>query len=91
LGRSLQVIIGSLKGIYKKQASKVALQPLIEHYGYVRLVQVPERVSTKSFAFLIIGNSKPNDVGAQGTFQSDTFGDLYTLAWDVRSRLLSAA
>jgi len=35
----------------------------------MRFAQVPERVSTTSFVVLIIGNSKSNDLGAQGTFK----------------------
>ena len=37
---------------------KGALQLLINRYGYIRFAEVPERVSTKSFVVLIIGNSK---------------------------------
>jgi len=48
---------------------KGALQLLINRYGYIRFTQVPERVSTKSFVVLIIGNSKSNHFGAQGTFK----------------------
>jgi len=36
-------------------------------YGYIRFSQVPERISTKSFVVLIIGNSKSNHLGAQDT------------------------
>jgi len=35
----------------------------------MRFAQVPERVSTKSFVVLIIGNSKSNHFGAHGTFK----------------------
>jgi len=37
--------------------------------GKLRFAQVPERISTKSFVVLIIGNSKSNHLGAQGTFK----------------------
>jgi len=47
---------------------KGALQLLMNRYGWIRFAQVPERVSTKSFVVLIIGNSKSNHLGAQGTF-----------------------
>ena len=47
---------------------KGALQLLINCDGYIRFAQVPERVSTKSFVVLIIGNSKSSHSGAQGTF-----------------------
>jgi len=49
---------------------KGALQLRGERYRQIRFAQVPERVSTKSFVVLIIGNSKSNHLGAQGTFQS---------------------
>ena len=49
---------------------KGALQLLINRYGKIRFAQVPERVSTKSFVVLIIGNSKSFHLGAQGTFKS---------------------
>jgi len=42
----------------------------MNRYGLIRVAQVPERVSTKSFVVLIIGNSKSNRLGAQGTFDS---------------------
>jgi len=45
-----------------------ALQLLINLYGEIRFAQVRERVSTKSFVVLIIGNSRSNHLGAQGTF-----------------------
>jgi len=35
----------------------------------IRFAQVPERVSTKSFVVLIIGNSKSFHLGAQDTFK----------------------
>jgi len=44
---------------------KGALQLLINR----RFAQVPERVSTRSFVVLIVGNSKPFHLGAQGTFK----------------------
>jgi len=37
--------------------------------GYIGFAQAPERVSTKSFVILIIGNSKSNNLDAQGTFK----------------------
>jgi len=37
--------------------------------GKIRFAQVPERVSTKSFVVLVIGNSKSNHLGAQGTLK----------------------
>jgi len=40
----------------------------MNRYGSIRFAQVPERVSTKSFVVLTIGNSKSNHLGAQGTF-----------------------
>jgi len=49
---------------------KGALQLLINRYGLIRFAQVPERVLTKSFVVLIIGNSKSFHIGAQGTFNS---------------------
>ena len=45
-----------------------ALQLLVNRYGKIRFAQVPERGSTKSFVVLIIGHSKSNHFGAQGTF-----------------------
>jgi len=44
-----------------------ALQLLMNRYGLTRFAQVPERASTKGFVVLIIGNSKSNHFGAQGT------------------------
>ena len=41
----------------------------MNRHGYIRFAQVPERVSTKSFVVLIIGNSKSFHLGAQGTFK----------------------
>jgi len=35
---------------------------------------IPERVSTKGFVVLIIGNSRSNHSGAQGTFNEDRKG-----------------
>jgi len=51
---------------------KGALQQLINSYGYIRSAHVHERASTKSFVVLIIGNSKSNHFGAQGTFKAST-------------------
>jgi len=48
---------------------KRALQRLINRYGYICLAQVPERVLTKTFVVLIIGNSKSFHLGVQGTFK----------------------
>jgi len=55
-------------GGYRELRVKGALQLLINRYGSIRLAQVPERVLTKSFVVLIIGNSKSFHLGAQGTF-----------------------
>jgi len=46
---------------------KGALQLLINRYGQIHFAHVHERVSTKSFVVLIIGNSKSNHLGVQGT------------------------
>jgi len=43
-----------------------ALQLLMNRYGYIRFAHGPERVLTKGFVVLIIGNSKSNHLGAQG-------------------------
>jgi len=51
------VITGSPKG---------ALPLLINRYGYICFAQVSERVLTKSFVSSIVGNSKPDHLGAQG-------------------------
>ena len=48
---------------------KGALQLRINRYGEIRFAQVPERVLTKSFVVLIIGNSRSNHLGVQGTFK----------------------
>ena len=48
---------------------KGALQLLINRYDEIRLAHVHERVLTKSFVVLIIGNSKSFHLGAQGTFK----------------------
>jgi len=48
-----------------------ALQLLTNSYGWIHFTQVPERVSTKSFVVLIIGNSKWNHLGAQGTLNPE--------------------
>ena len=50
---------------------KGALQLLINRYGYTHFAQVPARVSTQSFVVLIMGNSKSNHLGAQGTFNPE--------------------
>ena len=55
----------SLTAMVFRVRAKGALQLLINRYGFA---QVPERVSTKSFVVLIIGNSKSFHLGAQGTF-----------------------
>jgi len=39
----------------------------MNRYGYIRFAQVPERVLSTSFVVLIIGNSRSNHLGAQGT------------------------
>jgi len=41
----------------------------MNRYGLIRFAHVHERVSTKSFVVLIIGNAKSNHLGAQGTFK----------------------
>jgi len=48
---------------------KGALQLLMNRYGEIRFAHVHERVLAKSFVVLIIGNSKSNQLGAQGTFK----------------------
>jgi len=53
----------------KSERAKSALQLLMNRYGSIRFAQVRERVSTKSFVVLIIGNSKSFHLGAQGTFK----------------------
>jgi len=47
---------------------KGALQLLIHCCGRIRVAHVDERVLTKRFVVLIMGNSKSNHLGAQGTF-----------------------
>ena len=47
-----------------------SLQLLMNRYGYICVAHVHERVSTQSFVVLIICNSKPNHLGAQGTFKT---------------------
>jgi len=47
----------------------LTLQLLINRYSSIGFAQVPERLSTRSFVVLMIGNSKSNQVGAQGTFE----------------------
>jgi len=47
---------------------KGALQLRINRYGLIRSAHVHERVPTKSFVVLIIGNSESNHLGTQGTF-----------------------
>jgi len=56
-------------GVELRIGVKGALQLLINRYGYIRFAQVPERVSTKSFFVLIIGKSRSNHSGAQGTIK----------------------
>ena len=55
----------------------------MNRYEKIHFAQVPERVSTTSVVVLIIGNSKSNHVGAQGTFnpnwQPATSGKWYKL------------
>jgi len=48
---------------------KVPCQLLINRCGSIRFAQVPERVSTERFVVLIIGKSKSNHLGAQGSFK----------------------
>ena len=45
------------------------MQLPMNRYGYIRFARVPERVSPKTFVVLIVGNSKSNHLGAQGTFK----------------------
>jgi len=52
---------------------KGVLQLLMNRYGYIRFAHVHERVSTKSLVVLIIGNSKSDHLGAQGTFNLGSF------------------
>jgi len=47
---------------------KGAPQLLINRYGWIRFAHVHERVLTKNFVILIIGNSKSNHLGAKSTF-----------------------
>ena len=47
---------------------KGELQLLSKRYEYIRLAHIHERVLNKRFVVLIIGNSKSNHLGAQGTF-----------------------
>jgi len=44
----------------------------MNRYGHIRFAHVHERVSTQSFVVLMIGNSKSNHLGAQGTFNLDS-------------------
>jgi len=48
---------------------KGALQLIIDRYGQIRIAEVPERILTKGVDVLIIGHSKSNHLGAQGTFK----------------------
>jgi len=43
----------------------------MNRYGSSFFAQVPERVLTKSFVVLILGNSKSFHFGAQGTFNGN--------------------
>jgi len=61
-----------------KLVVKGALQLLINRYGYIRFAHVHERVSTKSFVVLIIGNSESNHLGAQGIFKYKNMYNKYT-------------
>jgi len=54
--------------MYRGIINKGALQLLSKRYGRICFAQVPERVSTKSFLVLIIGNPRSNHLGARGTF-----------------------
>ena len=49
------------------------LQLLINRHGQIRFAHVHERVLTKRFIVLIIGNSKSNHLGAQSTFNPQPF------------------
>ena len=59
---------GGPGGRRRRVRVKGALQLLINRYGSIRLAHVLERVTTKSFVVLMIGNSKSFHLGAQGTF-----------------------
>jgi len=48
---------------------EVALQLLIKRYVFIRFAQVPERVSTKSFVVLIIGNARVESLRRTGHLQ----------------------
>ena len=53
---------------------KGALQLFSKRQGSNRFARVPERVLTKGFVCLIIGNSKSNHLGAQGTLNPQAVG-----------------
>ena len=65
---------------YGRVHLKGALQLLINRYGSIRFAHVHERVSTKSFVVLIIGNPKSFHLGAQGTF-NPTLTSTQTRGW----------
>jgi len=56
----------SLKGALQLLINR---QRLINRHRLIRFAHVHERVSTQRFVGLIIGHSKSNRVGAQGTFK----------------------
>jgi len=69
---------GSFSGVFALPISaflvpRVNPAVLMNRYGYIRFAQVPEQVSNKGLVILIIGNSKSNHLGAQGTFKLLTY------------------
>ena len=65
---------------------KGALELLFNRYGYIRFAHAHERVSSKSFVVLIVGNSKSNHLGEQGTIHPSRVNprDSYTFRIGVR-------
>ena len=60
----LRVIAFRVQG----QPLKVPCSYYLTAIGKLALLQVPKQVSTMSFVVLMIGNSRSNHLGAQGTF-----------------------
>ena len=62
----------------------------MNRYGKIRSAQVPERVLTKGFVVLIIGNSMSNHLGAQGTVNPlcMCLGETALRRFDAAGRLL---
>ena len=60
---------------------KCALQLLMNRYGYILFARVHERVPTKSFVVLIMGNSESNHLGAQGTINPVNSLAVYMILW----------